>query len=125
MWQEAFGGPGGKPRQYFAAYEEIRKAGISFAARDPTTTVPVFTPPQTTPIVPTSSPNPISPLPGPALSPNSPSPASATATAARRAVTARGGGDGALAGAQQGVPALGGVHLGVPAGILSDDVDAG
>ncbi|XP_039003341.1 TOM1-like protein 4 isoform X2 [Hibiscus syriacus] len=48
-WQEAFGGSSGKYTLYFAAYSELRAAGVEFPPRGENT-VPLFTPPQTHPI---------------------------------------------------------------------------
>ncbi|KHG20885.1 TOM1-like protein 2 [Gossypium arboreum] len=48
-WQVAFGGPGGRYPQYFAAYKELRVAGVAFPPREKNS-VPLFTPPQNNPV---------------------------------------------------------------------------
>ncbi|GMI90583.1 TOM1-LIKE 3 [Hibiscus trionum] len=48
-WQVAFGGPGGRYPQYFAAYKELRVAGVEFPPREKII-VPLFTPPQGNPV---------------------------------------------------------------------------
>ncbi|XP_059642608.1 TOM1-like protein 9 [Cornus florida] len=48
-WQEAFGGPRAKYTQYFAAYQELLRAGAVFPQRSESS-APVFTPLQTQPL---------------------------------------------------------------------------
>ncbi|KAF3446435.1 hypothetical protein FNV43_RR11614 [Rhamnella rubrinervis] len=48
-WQEAFGGPRARYPQYYAAYQELLRAGAVFPQRSERAG-PVFTPPQTQPL---------------------------------------------------------------------------
>lgn len=48
-WQEAFGGARARYPQYFAAYQELLRAGAVFPQRSESA-APVFTPPQTQPL---------------------------------------------------------------------------
>lgn len=43
-WQDAFGGPRARYPQYYAAYQELLRAGVVFPKR-PERSVPIFTPP--------------------------------------------------------------------------------
>ncbi|KAG2611673.1 hypothetical protein PVAP13_4KG107600 [Panicum virgatum] len=48
-WQEAFGGSRARYPQYYAAYQEMLRAGAVFPQR-PESSVPIYTPPQTQPL---------------------------------------------------------------------------
>ncbi|KAF4358547.1 hypothetical protein G4B88_015932 [Cannabis sativa] len=48
-WQEAFGGPRARYPQYYAAYQELLRAGAAFPQR-PERAASVFIPPQTQPL---------------------------------------------------------------------------
>nr|DAD35540.1 TPA_asm: hypothetical protein HUJ06_006180 [Nelumbo nucifera] len=48
-WQETFGGPRARYSQYYAAYQELLRAGAVFPRRSERS-APIFTPPQTQPL---------------------------------------------------------------------------
>uniref|UniRef100_A0A0D9WQM3 VHS domain-containing protein n=1 Tax=Leersia perrieri TaxID=77586 RepID=A0A0D9WQM3_9ORYZ len=48
-WQEAFGGARARYPQYYAAYQELLRAGAVFPQK-PESSVPIYTPPQTQPL---------------------------------------------------------------------------